>query len=190
MVFVNLRTTVRVSTERLFAQFGKYPKFIFYQKANGRSREHCKPFCAYALLARVFFCFYKAQSCLAETILLANEERNFPEQPFYKTVIKRQVFFTMIVLHKMVKTLKAADRDFSGALFSQNFPYSIKNSLEAFSVKMVKLRCGFHARDFRSLGDAYFLKLSVNTKFFSVEFARHDYRPAPDSHWRFLKTIC
>ena len=79
----------------------------------------------------------------------------------------------------MVKTLKAADRDFSGALFSQNFPYSTKNSLEAFSVKMVKLRCGFHARDFRSLGDAYFLKLSLNTKFFSVEFVRHDCRPAP-----------
>ena len=55
-----------------------------------RSRKHPKPFCAYTMLARVFF-FNKAQSYLAETILLANEERNFPEQPFHKTVITQLV---------------------------------------------------------------------------------------------------
>jgi len=84
------------------------------------------------LLARVFLFFNKAQSCLAETIWLANEERNFPEQPFYKAVIMHQVFFTKIVLRKMVKTKKAADRNFSGALFNQKFPYSTKNFTRSF----------------------------------------------------------
>jgi len=67
LVFANLRTTVRISTERLIALFGKYPKYIFYQKANGRSREHRKPFCAYAMLyadflfaVRLFFFQHKA----------------------------------------------------------------------------------------------------------------------------------
>jgi len=38
-------------------------------------------------------------------------------------------FFSTIVLFKTVKTRKAADRDFSGALFYQNFPYSTKKIL-------------------------------------------------------------
>jgi len=98
--------------------------------------------------------------------LLANEERNFPEQPFYKTVLKQQVFFTKLVLRKMVKTQKAADRDFSGALFNQNFPYSTKNLTRSFSFKLVKMRCGFHARDFHSLGGALFLKTVLKHKKF------------------------
>jgi hypothetical protein len=98
--------------------------------------------------------------------LLANEERNFPEQPFHKTVITRPVFFTKIVLRKMVKTQKAAERDFSGALFNQNFPYLPKISREAFSVKLVKMRCGFHARDFHFLAARIFSKPSLKAKFF------------------------
>jgi hypothetical protein len=66
----------------------------------------------------------------------------------------------------MVKTQKAADCDFSGALFNQNFLYSTKLSLEAFSVKLVKMRCGFHARDFHSLGGASFLKTVLKHKKF------------------------
>ena len=58
----------------------------------------------------------------------------------------------------MVKTRKAAHRDFSGALVNQNFPYSAKIEHEAFSVKLVKMRRGFHAQDFHFLGGAYFLK--------------------------------
>ena len=66
----------------------------------------------------------------------------------------------------MVKTQKAADRDFSGALFNQNFPYSTKNLTRSFSFKLVKMRCGFHARDSHSLGGAYFLKTVLNHKKF------------------------
>jgi hypothetical protein len=66
----------------------------------------------------------------------------------------------------MVKTRKAADRDFSGALVNQNFPYLPKISRDAFSVKLVKLRCGFHARYFHYLGGAYFLKTVLIHKFF------------------------
>tara|TARA_R110001592_G_scaffold232871_1_gene490402 strand:- start:46 stop:408 length:363 start_codon:yes stop_codon:yes gene_type:complete len=120
------------------------------------------------LLARVFFCFNKAQSCLAETILLANEERNFPEQPFHKTVIKRQVFFTKIVLRKMVKTRKAADRDFSGALFSQNFPYSTKNSREAFPSSWSNCAAVFTLEIIILWAARISSKQSLNTKFFSV----------------------
>jgi hypothetical protein len=42
--------TVRISTERLIALFGKYLKYMLYQKTDGQSRERRKPFCAYAML--------------------------------------------------------------------------------------------------------------------------------------------
>ena len=111
--------------------------------------------------------------------MVANEERNFPEQPFYKTVIRRSVFFTKIVLCKMVKTRKAADRDFSGALFSQNFPYSPKNSREAFASSWSNCAAVFTLEIIILWAARAFSKLSLNTKFFSVEFVRHDCRPAP-----------
>jgi len=41
-------------------------------------------------------------------------------------------FFSPIVLRKTVKTQNAADRDFSGALFNHNFPYSPKNLTRSF----------------------------------------------------------
>jgi hypothetical protein len=63
-----LLPTVRISTERLIALFGKYLKYMLYQKTNGRSREHRKPFCAYALLAFVFF-FLLAELSIANDFI-------------------------------------------------------------------------------------------------------------------------
>ena len=67
-------------------------------------------------------------------------------QPFLTVVIMQPVFNSTIFLRKMVKTQKAANRDYSGAHVSQNFPYSAKNLTRGFSFKLVKLRFGFHAR--------------------------------------------
>jgi hypothetical protein len=57
--------------------------------------------------------------------LSANAQRDFPEQPFLTVVLMQQVFSRRLSCAKWSKR-KAADRDFSGALVNQNFPYSTK----------------------------------------------------------------
>jgi hypothetical protein len=58
--------------------------------------------------------------------LSANEQRNFPAQPFLKVVFMQQVFTQRLSFAKWSKHDKAADRDFSGAHFNQNFLYPTK----------------------------------------------------------------
>jgi hypothetical protein len=69
-------------------------------------------------------------------------------------------------MRKIVKTQKAADRDYSGAHVNQNFPYSTKKLTRGFSSKLVKTRRGFHAQNIHFLAARIWSKLSLNAKFF------------------------
>ena len=131
-----------------------------------RSRKHPKPFCAYTLLARVFFWILRSAKLSIRNDFVSQWGTELSWAAFLQSYHYAPSIFLKLVLRKMVKTQKAADRDFSGALFNQNFPYSTKNLTRSFSFKLVKMRCGFHARDFHSLGGALFLKTVLKHKKF------------------------
>jgi hypothetical protein len=80
----------------------------------------------------------------------------------------------------MVKTRKAADRNFSRALFNQNFPYSKKNLTRSFfSSSWSNCAAVLTLEIFILWAARIFSKPSLNTKFFSVESFRRDCLPAP-----------
>ena len=94
---------------------------------SGRSRERYKPFCAYTMLAFVFLFLIAKLSF--RNVFVSQWKLQFSCAAFSQSCYYAASFFSTIVLRKTVKTRKAADRDFSGALFYQNFPYSTKKIL-------------------------------------------------------------
>jgi len=88
----------------------------------------------------------------------------FSSAAFSQSCLYAANFYSTIFLRKIVKTRKAADRDYSGALVNQNFPYSTKKLTRGFSSKLVKMRRGFHAQDFHFLGGAYLVKTVLKSQ--------------------------
>ena len=77
-------------------------------------------------------------------------------------------FFSTIVLRKRVKSERLRNAIIAAGLSIKTFLIQQKKSLDAFSVKLVKMRCGFQTRYFHSLGGAYLIKTVLKHKIFSL----------------------
>jgi len=95
---------------------------------------------------------FKAQSSSVKTFFGANGIFSFPAQPFLKVVFKRQIFLNDCPAQNS-QIGKAADRNFSGALVNQNFPYSTKILTRCFfrqagqiALRFSRSRFSFFAR--------------------------------------------